>query len=113
MTLQLRKGLQITALVVTIIGTVSGGWWAIDSTYAREKQTIETFNQMQQQIQQYKVEAIEDRLHTTILNLSERKYMIKDQLRKYPSDKDLEQEYVDVSNDLRKVKEKLEKLEDK
>lgn len=111
MTVQFKKGLQITALVVTIVGTVSAGWWAIDSTYAREKQTIETFSQMQQQIKEFKQESIIDRLRTTILSLTEHKYIIKDQTRKYPNDQDLKEEYKNIVEDLEKAEKKLEVLE--
>lgn len=110
MTVQFKKGLQITALVVTIVGTVSAGWWAIDSTYAREKQTIETFSQMQQQIKEFKQESIIDRLHATILNLTERKYMIKDQMRKYPTDEDLKEEFDNVTKELDKLQKRLDIL---
>jgi len=114
MTNNQKKGILVAAPYITIIITIVGFYFGFDNIYQRqaeaaaEKQmTIQTFEMVQQQFTLLKRDSKIERLNMKIDYLTKHKYELKDQLRKYPGDSDLQEELNEVNSELKTVKEDL------
>ena len=98
----------ITGLTITAAAFVGFNSYVATAKDLRalEENTLATFKSMQLQIQQ---SGEQQRL----LSLTQRYYQLKDLLRKYPADADLREEYLEVKEELKILKQKLSKEEDK
>ena len=103
----LVKKLQILAAIATVVGGIWGGIWAFSSKIATaedlkrlEQKTIDTFKSLQDGMD---VKFYQQQL--TILQ--DRKYRIKDEMRKNPNDETLKQDYDIVNRDISSTEAKL------
>jgi ATP-dependent Lon protease len=117
----LTTGLKVTGTVVAILVALWGFFWKFDSTYARSTdvdslriQTVETFKGLQEQMEKrdksyFLQQQIFD-LNRKLNFLIERKYNLRDLIRKYPDDQDLKNEYEEVKESIKIVEEQLQKF---
>ena len=117
----LLKVLKILGLLVTVIVALWGLFWKFDTTYAKtetvknlEMQAVETFKDFQQLLERrdknyFRQQQVFD-LNRKLNFLIERKYRLRDLLRKYPNDRDLKEEYEEVKESIKLVEEQLRRL---
>ena len=116
-----KKTIISAASIIIAIFTILGGMWAFDSHYAKSAeieelevqvvQSLRQYNEQQihvQQIYQYKNEYrfyqfIYDKLGRDLLE-------IRRQIRRYPEDEILRQDYVEVREERVKIKEKMDEI---
>lgn len=119
-----KKIIISAASIITAMFALMGGLWAFDTHYAKsievaelEVQVVESlkqYNIQQQQAQTVYQMKTDYKFYQFIYNkLTQDMYEIKRQLRRSPTDQDLRQDYVDVSNERQRVKNKMESLMEK
>lgn len=105
------KNIKITNIlkVVIVVGSVLAAIWAIEDRYfttaaAKEmrQQTIQTIDQLQQKIN-YNADV---RLYDQLI---QRKFLYKRLIIQNPEDQDLREEYQQILDAIKRVKERLER----
>lgn len=119
-----KKSIITTLTIVATLLAILGGFWAFEDRYAKSAevkdmevqvvQTLKQFNMQQMkviQLNEYKnqyrfYQFLYDKLGQDLLE-------IRRQLRRYPEDQILRQDYVDVKEQRDGVKEKMNELMEK
>lgn len=107
-----RKSFYTTAVsMVALLGGIFTLYIGLDNHFAKadelkslKYETVQTFKQIQRQITKRD-------LQQNLMFLIERKFRIRDLLRKYPNDVDLHEEYEDVKKQIEHVKNQLNENE--
>lgn len=101
---------KVISAVFVIVAAIWGGMLTMDNRYA----TAEDLNTMQQQtvktFEEFRKSMKQDDLQRKFTFLTERYYNLKDLLRKYPNDTDMQNEINDIKNQLDKIKEQMESV---
>jgi hypothetical protein len=101
------KRLQIGIAILSIIGAIWGGIWTFSDKIATaddlkrlEQKTVDTFKNLQ--------DNIDTKFYQQQLTiLQDRKYRIKDEMRKNPNDESLKQDYEAVNKDISTIESKI------
>ena len=107
------KKLQIAICIFTIIGAIWGGIWAFTEKIATaddlrklEVKTIDTFKTLQ--------DGMDSKfLQQQLVILQDRKYRIRDEMRKNPNDESLRQDYERVNQDISSIENQLYNINQK
>jgi DNA repair ATPase RecN len=104
---KLTKYFKLIAAVVTTIGILAAAFVTFQSNFATAEdlnklriETVQTFDKLRQSMDQ-------SDLRRQLTFLTERLYMLKDLKRRYPNDREIIEEYNDINNKVKKLKEKL------
>lgn len=119
-----KKIIISAASVIAAVFGLLGGMWAFDGHYAKSIEVAELEVQVVESLKQYNVQQQQSQgvyqMKTDYKfyqfmydKLTQDMYDIKRQLRRNPSDQDLRQDYIDVSNERQRVKNKMESLMEK
>ncbi len=105
--LDMAKKIQIVVGILTIVGVVWGGIWTFTDKIATaedlkrlESMTIATFKTLQDGMD---IKFLQQQLTL----LQDRKYRIRDEMRKNPSDESLKQDYEKVNKDITEIENQL------
>jgi hypothetical protein len=101
------KKIQIGIGILTLVGIIWGGIWAFTEKIATaddlkrlEQKTVTTFKTLQ--------DNMDTKFYQQQLTiLQDRKYRIKDEMRKNPNDESLKQDYDCVNKDISNIEAKL------
>jgi hypothetical protein len=101
------KKLQIIISIGTIIGLIWGGIWAFSDKIATaddlkklEQKTVKTFDMLQTGMDvKFKQQQL--------LILQDRKYRIKDEMKKDPNDPTLKQDYENINKDISNLESQI------
>ena len=98
----MKSTIALIGSLLTLIGTVSGGIFFLDTRYAAAS-TVKSLEKRVDlsELQNLKQEALKH------------KYFYKDQLRKYPNDKDLKKQLDEASEEVETLKEQIKALKTK
>jgi hypothetical protein len=119
-----KKIIISAASVIAAVFGLLGGMWAFDSHYAKsievaelEVQVVESlkqYNVQQQQAQTIYQMKTDYKFYQFMYDkLTHDMYEIKRQLRRDPTDQDLRQDYINISNERQQVKNKMDSLMEK
>ena len=124
-TFQKYKKLIVTASsIITAIFAILGGLWAFDAHYATSMEVAELEVQVVESLKQYNVQQQQAQTIYQMKTdykfyqfmydkLTQDMYEIKRQLRRNPTDQDLRQDYINISNERQQVKNKMDSLMEK
>jgi len=104
------KNMKVTDIlkIIVLVGAVIGAIWAVEDRYCTrvaakemEQQTLQTFKQFQQQMN-------ENIDRQTLDRLMAEKRTLKRELNQNPNDTDLQEEYQEVLKEIDRIKARLE-----
>lgn len=106
---KIGKWCKTLAAIVIALGTIGGSTLAMkawvataDDLDALEMNVVKTLKQFREELDQKD-------LQRQYLFLQEQYYRTRDMLRKYPNDRDLQDDYRRIQEDLKDVKRKMQK----
>lgn len=116
-----KKIIISAASIITAIFAIIGGLWAFDNHYAKSVQvtkleiqvvqSLKQYNTQQQRSQQVYQYKNDYRFYQFMYDkLTQEMYSIKRQLRRDPTDQGLQQEYIEISQERQRVKQKMDNL---
>jgi len=116
-----KKMIISAASIIAVVFGLLGGMWAFDGHYAKSIEVAELEIQVVESLKQYNVQQQKTQTTYQMKNdykfyqfmydkLTQDMYSIKRQLRSSPTDQDLRQDYINISSERQRVKNKMDSL---
>ena len=119
-----KKIILSAASIITTIFIILGGLWAFDNHYAKSIEVAELEVQVVESLKQYNTQQQQSQTVYELKNdykfyqfmynkYTQDMFEIRRQLRRNPTDQEARQEYVDISAERQRVKQKMDELMEK